>query len=419
MANSSRRRNIIIVILVLLLLLALWLTRCSRPAAPKETVSAPAPVAAVPPATGASAPATKEAAEVLTAATLQFPVDVSAGATFQVQWTGPNNPSDYVTIVRQGAADGTYANYRDTHEGNPLSLTAPIEPGAWEVRYMTTRSRTVLGRGPITIRPIVAKLEAVADAVQGTSLAITWTGPNNEGDYITVVAKDTPDGQYGNYTYTKGGSPLTVTLPIATGDTELRYMTGQGNKVLARRPFKVTAAEVELSAPATAVAGSIVSVIWTGPNNASDYITFTSASAPEGQHGNYTYTNKGSPLTITAPIDAGDDELRYMTGQGNKVLARRPIGIVAADITVAAPAEAAAGAAVAIAWTGPNNPGDYLTIVAKTAPDNQHGNYAYTNRGSPVSVTAPKDAGEAEVRYISGQGSKVLARCPLKLVSGG
>ena len=142
-------------------------------------------------------------------------------------------------------------------------------------------------------------------------------------------------------------------------------------------------------------------------------------SARDGQYGASTYTAKGSPLTVTAPIDAGAVEVRYMAGQGNKVLARRPILIVAADITLAAPAEATAGSAVAITWTGPNNPGDYLTIVAKSAPDNQHGNYVYTNRGSPVSVTAPKETGEAEVRYISGQGAKVLARRPLKLAPEG
>jgi len=54
----------------------------------------------------------------------------------------------------------------------------------------------------------------------------------------------------------------------------------------------------------------------------------SSNSTADGQYGNYTGTTEGSPLSVKAPQDAGDAEVRYMTGQGNRVLARRPIRIV-------------------------------------------------------------------------------------------
>ena len=71
-------------------------------------------------------------------------------------------------------------------------------------------------------------------------MAVTWTGPDNAGDYLTFAPKDLPDGQYGNYTNTSKGSPLTITAPITPGEIELRYMTGQGAKVLKRIPIVIT-----------------------------------------------------------------------------------------------------------------------------------------------------------------------------------
>ena len=35
-----------------------------------------------------------------------------------------------------------------------------------------------------------------------------------------------------------------------------------------------------------------------------------------------------------------------------------------------------------------------------------------TSKGSPLSVAAPKDPCDAEIRYVAGQGNKVLARVP-------
>ena len=84
--------------------------------------------------------------------------------------------------------------------------------------------------------------------------------------------------------------------------------------------------------------------------------------------------------------------------------------------TVAVPESVTAGAVFLATWTGPNNPGDYITIVPKATPDGEYRAYRDTAEGSPLLVKAPKEAGDAEIRYMSGQGRKVLARIPLKVV---
>lgn len=205
MSEQSRRRNVILVLLlVVALLLSVWCVRKAGAPSPKTpaAATAEAETTAAQAQPGEPVPSKQPAEEVLTPATLEAPQQVGAGAVFSVTWTGPKNERDYITIVKRGAADGEYANYRDTKQGSPLELTAPIEPGEWELRYMTGQGAKVLGRRPIRIVAAEVSLSAPVEAAAGSKVNVEWTGPDNGGDYITVVSKDTPDGQYGNYAVT-------------------------------------------------------------------------------------------------------------------------------------------------------------------------------------------------------------------------
>jgi Ca-activated chloride channel family protein len=71
--------------------------------------------------------------------TLDAPDEVDAGAQFEVEWTGPDGPSDYITIVPAGSAEGTYLSYAYTRDGSPATITAPDEPGDYEIWYASDR----------------------------------------------------------------------------------------------------------------------------------------------------------------------------------------------------------------------------------------------------------------------------------------
>ena len=122
---------------------------------------------------------------------------------------------------------------------------------------------------------------------------------------------------------------------------------------------------------------------------------------------------------MTAPGDEGAGEIRYVSGQDDKVLARRALKMSAARITLKAPAKAPLGVPVSVVWTGPNNQNDYITIVPDGVPDGTSGHFAWTASGSPAQVDPPDAAGPCEIRYMSGQGDKVLARIPLEIVAAG
>ena len=415
MSKPKRRLIVVLILLVAIVIIALLLGRCSRqPSVVTPPIATPEKT--TPPPASVPASAAVPAAEVLTPAPVKAPESVPAGALFKVEWTGPNNVGDYVTIVKPDASPSTYQNYAETRHGSPLEMTAPIEAGSYELRYVANQSKTILGRAPITIAETKATLNAPDEAVLGTEISVSWTGPNNPGDYITAVPLATPDGHYGNYTETKKGSPLTLKMPVDSGDAELRYMTGQGARVLGRRPIKITMPEVSLSAPDRVEAGATFKASWTGPNNAGDYVTIVPKDLPDGRYANYLETAKGPTLNLVALITPGPAELRYMTGAGARVLARRPIEIVAAKVTLEAPDQVTAGAVVSITWTGPANRGDYITIVPATTPDGQYARYADASKGSPLKVESPIKPGANEIRYMSGQGAKVLARRPLQTV---
>jgi len=77
---------------------------------------------------------------------------VDAGAAFEVSWTGPDNPGDYLTIVPAGAAEGAYLDYAYTADGSPVTLTAPDEAGRYEVRYVTGQGDRTLASAPVEVR---------------------------------------------------------------------------------------------------------------------------------------------------------------------------------------------------------------------------------------------------------------------------
>jgi Ca-activated chloride channel family protein len=68
-----------------------------------------------------------------------------------------------------------------------------------------------------------------------------------------------------------------------------------------------------------------------------------------------------------------------------------------------------------VAWQGPNNKSDYISIARPDQGPGQYVNYTYTSKGSPLKVRAPSDPGTYEVRYILGRGSKLLAKTGIEI----
>lgn len=339
----------------------------------------------------------------------------TAGSTIPITWEGPDGRNDYITIVPGGTPDTQRFNYTFTRRGSPLDVVAPPGPGPAEIRYVSAQTGAVLARLPILLSQPVVTLAAPGTVTAGASVDIAWTGPDNENDYITVVAEDAPDSERGNYNFTWRGNPLPLLMPDQAGVAEIRYRAGQSGDVLARRTIRLTPPDVVLDAPDSAVAGSTVSVTWDGPDNRNDYIAIAEAGAPDDQRLEFNYTRRGNPLTVETPPTPGPAEIRYHSGQTKEVLARRPMMLTKAVVGLTAVPSALSGATISVTWQGPDERNDFLTIVPAGAPDSERGETAFTRRGNPLDVVAPLEPGPAEIRYRSGTTGEVLARAPLQL----
>jgi len=343
-------------------------------------------------------------------AKLTAPASVQVAADFDVAWEGPNYKGDYVTISRPKDLDSAYVTYTYTNRGNPAVLTAPSDPGNYEVRYVMANDNTVLARVAIVIEKAEAQVEAPASANVASEFEVKWQGPDAKGDYISIALPADDGGKYKAYTYTKSGNPLKLKAPSDPGQYEVRYILGQGNKILAKIPISIQAVTASVEAPATAPAGSTLEVSWQGPSEDGDYISIATQGSAPASYKHYTYTNAGSPLKLQAPSDPGQYEVRYILGQGNKLLAKASITLTAVSATVTAPAEVAAKSKLEASWTGPGYDGDYVTIVEANAKDDQYKSYFYANTGPSGELTAPDKPGAYEVRYVMGQGHKVIGR---------
>ncbi|MBL1437339.1 MAG: VWA domain-containing protein [Rhodobacteraceae bacterium] len=341
----------------------------------------------------------------------------NAGAEIEVQWVGPNNERDFITIVEIGAPGNAYNSFEYTTHGSPAAITAFDTPGTYEIRYVSGQSNIVLARRLITLEEVVATLSAVETATAGSTIDITWKGPNAERDFITIVALDAAEGAYNGYAYTKDGPVSQVQSPDMPGAYEIRYVSGQSNATLVRIPLTLTAAAVTLSAPDTANAGGSISVEWLGPNNTRDYITIVEVGAELGSYNSYAYTSAGSPAAITAFDTAGTFELRYVSGQSEATLATRIITLEAVETSLTAVETAISGASIAVTWKGPNAERDFITIVSPDAEEGAYKGYAYTRDGASLQVQSPDVPGVYEIRYVSGQSNATLARIPLTLTA--
>jgi Ca-activated chloride channel family protein len=250
----------------------------------------------------------------------------------------------------------------------------------------------------------------------GTRFDVVWTGPLANDDYITIVALGATTWNGESYFDATAGSPAQLTAPLAPGAYELWYVNGADATPLTRSPITVLPASATLDAPAEIEAGTSFQVSWTGPNGPGDFITIVAPGTARWTNESYFPTSSGSTGTLTAPLVAGPHQIRYVSGQGEVTIVAAPITVTPTSASLDAPAEVAAGTSFQVSWTGPNGPGDYITIVATGAPPGTYLSYANTSNGSPATLTAPTAPGSYELRYVVERaGVTTLATRPIEV----
>lgn len=325
----------------------------------------------------------------------------AAGVDFTVHVVGFGLASETESAGLKCLAEATGGKYFSAKNANELSraleqtVAAPVAPLAPKVATVTLRA-TELAGGPEVATGLAWTVKpATGAAVFTKANAGVVEAQLPPGQYI-VTAVRTSDGLKGEAPVTaKAGGERTVTVALE---------------------FKVAAA-LKLTPSGQAPVGSKVSVNWTGPNRAGDYITVVKAGATVTDYLDYRQTKDGNPVAITLPADPGDYEMRYVLGRPQRILASVPLKAVAVQATLTAPPTAPAGGKISIAWTGPANPGDWITVVKPDAAVSTYNDYfdAKPENREHHDLGMPTDPGDYELRYVLA-GKSIIARTPIKVV---
>ena len=265
------------------------------------------------------------------AATLEPAPTVGVGGELAVKWTGPKQPSDFISIDVPGSADTAYGPYAYATQSNPAKIQAPDAPGDYVVRYHMAIGYRVIGSAPVKVVDESVTLSGPEHAAAGSQVQIKWSGPGNQADFISIDPVGSVESKYGGYAYavaTAKADPVKIRAPEEAGDYVVRYHMGSGFRVLGTTPLRIDAVNASLTAPKEVAAGTVFEVGWQGPDNEADFITLVKPDAADKTYGaSNGYTRRGNPVRLEAPRDIGDYELRYLTGEGYRTLGKSALRV--------------------------------------------------------------------------------------------
>lgn len=265
-------------------------------------------------------------------ASLDAPDSSPAGVTISVTASGPVAPRHWIGFAPKGSPAGTYRSYkRPTGPTSVVELKTPAEPGDYELRYVLNESERVLISRPIRITGAGASVEAPASVEAGSLVEVLAKGPSGPSHWIGFAPKGSPIGTYRDYVRPSGAETrATLLAPSAPGAYEIRYVLDESGSIAAAQAITVVDPSASLEAPDVVVAGASVRVRATGPvGRGRHWVGFAAKGAAPSSYLNYARpTGPISELDLTAPMEPGDYEIRFVLNESDRVLVSRPIKVI-------------------------------------------------------------------------------------------
>ena len=341
-----------------------------------------------------------------------------AGTEGHIQYWGAPPGLNFVAVSAAGAPTGEYLLRRSiTGPNGEVSFSLPDSPNELEVQFtrdIGSGIQQLLGRLEFGTSRRRVTVEAPERAENQTSITLTWDGGELPGDHIIVEYVGDDFREDVLCIPTAGGESITVNAPDLAGDYVVRYRSRRGRS-LARAGLEVFEILATIEGPAAAAPGEEISVGWTGPDAAQDFLSIAAHDEPDEQYRSFAPTTSGNPAVLTALITPGDYEIRYVRSADGEILARQPLTVMVAEVTLDVPHVVEAGTRFEVAWSGTTGKGDFITVALARSGPKKHLDWAYTDLGSPVTLAAPFEAGKYVVRYISGTSNEIVARKQIKV----
>ncbi|WP_334191702.1 vWA domain-containing protein [Pararhodobacter sp.] len=169
-----------------------------------------------------------------------------AGFAYRIRWNGEATNVDYIGFVPQGGTDMTAAiSYQPiggtgTAPTNPVTRTAPTEPGMYDLVLVSARAGIIARQAVEVVAPHLG-FEAIGSVEPGARVVFTFRGPERVEERIVIARPgDPPNAQIGDWGYAlhKNGT-IRLTVPDEPGEYEVRYLNRGRSEVLFARRFGV------------------------------------------------------------------------------------------------------------------------------------------------------------------------------------
>jgi len=348
---------------------------------------------------------------------IQAPEQVTTGSSFKVTWSASIHPEDYVTIVPVGAEEGKYTNYQRVRDVTENRLTAPAEPGLYEVRYVLREGGRTMASTPVEVVEAEIGVAAPKEVTTGASFKVTWSASIHPEDYVTIVPVGAEEGKYTNYQRVRDVTENRLIAPAEPGLYEVRYVLREGGRTMASAPVEVVEAEVVVSGPDVVRAGTKIQVTWSISIHPEDYITIVPAGTAEGEYADYIRVRDARAGEMKAPAETGLYEIRYVLREGARTLASHQLEVVAQDAPLddgaglAAPSEAGAGETITVSWRTEGKSADQRVALARADQADFSWIAAHkVGAEKSLELQMPAQAGTYEIRFLDVSGRKVLGR---------
>lgn len=340
---------------------------------------------------------------------LDAPERVHIRETLEVSWTAPQDTRGRLEI-RASPEAASNANYAHAHR-NPQAIMAPEAPGQYVLVYVFEGE--VRASRPLSVFLPEASLEVPASVEAGADLDVVWSGPDSQSDNLTFAGRGGAPIRGASYAYTANtrGGAASLRAPADAGEYDVIYLSG--GTILARAPITVESISATLSHAAQIPAGADVRVIWEGPRNAQDNITFAVRDGDPVRGASYAYVANAqdNAVRLRAPEQTGPLDIVYVAS--GRVIGRGPVEIVEARIDLEAPDEVTALGAFFAVWDGAGHRGDQISLVddggARLA-------FNYIRPDEPETrLAAPAQPGDFQLIYTTRDGRE-MARRPLRVL---
>lgn len=178
-------------------------------------------------------------------ATVSGPKSVMAGDVLTFHATGPAASGHWIGFAPKGAGPGEYRDYVRPDESGKTEakLTAPSQPGDYELRYVLNESDKVVAAQPIVVLPAKASFLSAPERIAAqTPIEVEWAGPRGSGHWIGVVPRGAGADAYLTYAYASDAHPRArFQSPDEPGDYDLIFVLGgeAGEQVILRQALRV------------------------------------------------------------------------------------------------------------------------------------------------------------------------------------